>query len=40
MRPAKRKGTATAGAKRQHMGCAGGIDNGIITVHASVPGTR
>jgi SRSO17 transposase len=29
----EKKGTATAGVKRQHMGCAGGIDNGINTVH-------
>lgn len=28
-----KKGVATAGVKRQHMGCAGGIDNGINTVH-------
>ncbi|MFD0480681.1 IS701 family transposase [Nonomuraea thailandensis] len=27
------KGTATAGVKRQHMGCAGSIDNGINTVY-------
>ncbi|MGI5292027.1 transposase [Nonomuraea polychroma] len=30
---ARKKGTATAGVKRQHMGCAGGIDNGINLVH-------
>ncbi|WP_435831937.1 IS701 family transposase [Nonomuraea fuscirosea] len=29
----EKKGTATAGVKRQHMGCAGGIDNGINTVY-------
>ncbi|GAA4049125.1 SRSO17 transposase [Nonomuraea soli] len=29
----EKKGSATAGVKRQHMGCAGGIDNGINTVH-------
>ncbi|MGP3954405.1 IS701 family transposase [Nonomuraea sp. 3N208] len=29
----EKKGTATAGVKRQHMGCAGGIDNGINLVH-------
>jgi SRSO17 transposase len=29
----EKKGQATAGVKRQHMGCAGGIDNGINTVH-------
>ncbi|MFG6202263.1 IS701 family transposase [Nonomuraea sp. JJY05] len=29
----EKKGTATAGVKRQHMGCAGGVDNGINTVH-------
>lgn len=29
----EKKGKATAGVKRQHMGCAGGIDNGINTVH-------
>ncbi|MER6828748.1 transposase [Streptosporangium sp. NPDC000563] len=29
----EKKGAATAGVKRQHMGCAGGIDNGINTVH-------
>lgn len=29
----EKKGTATAGIKRQHMGCAGGVDNGINTVH-------
>ncbi|RBQ20604.1 hypothetical protein DP939_05795 [Spongiactinospora rosea] len=27
----EKHGTATAGVKRQHMGCAGGIDNGITT---------
>ncbi|GAA3509802.1 hypothetical protein GCM10023075_71100 [Streptosporangium album] len=29
----EKKGTATAGVKRRHMGCAGGVDNGINTVH-------
>lgn len=29
----EKKGQATAGVKRQHMGCAGGVDNGINTVH-------
>ncbi len=29
----EKKGTATAGVKRQHMGCAGGVENGINTVH-------
>jgi SRSO17 transposase len=29
----EKKGTATAGVKRQHMGCAGGIDNGVNTVY-------
>jgi SRSO17 transposase len=28
-----KKGTATSGVKRQHMGCADGIANGINTVH-------
>lgn len=28
-----KKGTATAGVKRQHMGCADGVANGINTVH-------
>jgi len=31
----EKKGTATAGVKRQHMGCAGGVENGINTVHLS-----
>jgi SRSO17 transposase len=31
----EKKGQATAGVKRQHMGCAGGVDNGINTVHLS-----
>lgn len=31
----EKKGSATAGVKRQHMGCAGGVDNGINTVHLS-----
>jgi SRSO17 transposase len=29
----EKKGIATCGVKRQHMGCAGGVDNGINTVH-------
>jgi len=29
----EKKGQATAGVKRQHMGCAGGIDNGVNTVY-------
>jgi SRSO17 transposase len=29
----EKAGTATAGVKRQHMGCAGGVENGISTVH-------
>lgn len=29
----EKKGRATAGVKRQHMGCAGGVDNSINTVH-------
>ncbi|WP_197024349.1 transposase, partial [Nocardiopsis sp. CNT312] len=31
----EKKGRATAGVKRQHMGCAGGVANGINTVHLS-----
>jgi SRSO17 transposase len=31
----EKKGQATAGVKRQHMGCAGGVANGINTVHLS-----
>ena len=31
----EKHGTATAGVKRQHMGCAGGVENGISTVHLS-----
>lgn len=31
----EKKGTATCGVKRQHMGCAGGVENGINTVHLS-----
>jgi SRSO17 transposase len=31
----EKKGEATAGVKRQHMGCAGGVANGISTVHLS-----
>jgi SRSO17 transposase len=30
-----KKGESTAGVKRQHMGCAGGVENGINTVHAA-----
>ena len=29
----EKKGELTAGVKRQHMGCAGGVANGINTVH-------
>ena len=29
----EKKGQATAGVKRQHMGCAGGVDNGVNTAH-------
>jgi len=31
----EKKGEATAGVKRQHLGCAGGVANGINTVHLS-----
>ncbi len=31
----EKAGTATAGVKRQHMGCAGGVENGINIVHLS-----
>jgi len=31
----EKAGQATAGVQRQHMGCAGGVDNGINTVHLS-----
>jgi len=31
----EKQGTATAGVQRQHMGCAGGVENGISTVHMS-----
>jgi SRSO17 transposase len=31
----EKHGTATAGVKRQHMGCAVGVENGINTVHLS-----
>jgi SRSO17 transposase len=31
----EKKGQATAGVQRQHMGCAGGVENGINTVHLS-----
>jgi SRSO17 transposase len=41
----EKQGTATAGVKRQYMGCAGRVANGINTVHLSrwcgtEPGTR
>jgi SRSO17 transposase len=28
-----KQGTATAGVKRQHLGCVGKVANGITTVH-------
>ncbi len=31
----EKAGRATAGVQRQHMGCAGGVENGINTVHLS-----
>ena len=31
----EKHGRATAGVQRQHMGCAGGVENGINTVHLS-----
>ncbi|WP_371812916.1 transposase [Saccharopolyspora sp. ASAGF58] len=31
----QKKGEATAGVKRQHMGCAGRVENGLNTVHLS-----
>jgi SRSO17 transposase len=31
----EKHGTATAGVQRQHTGCAGGVENGISTVHLS-----
>jgi len=31
----EKHGTGTAGVQRQHMGCAGGVENGINTVHLS-----
>jgi SRSO17 transposase len=31
----EKKGRATAGVQRQYMGCAGGVENGINTVHLS-----
>ena len=31
----EKQGTATAGVKRQYMGCAGRVANGINTVHLS-----
>ena len=30
----EKKGEATAGVKRQHMGCAGGVENGIMAALA------
>ena len=40
----EKQGSATAGVKRQYMGCAGRVANGINTVHLSYvrerPGTR
>ena len=40
----EKHGSATAGVKRQYMGCAGRVANGINTVHLSYvreePGTR
>ena len=32
----EKKDECTAGVKRQHMGCADGVANGINTVHASL----
>src|SRR5712692_6556333 len=31
----EKHGTATAGVQRHHIGCAGGVENGINTVHLS-----
>jgi len=31
----EKKGECTAGVKRQHLGCAGGVANGINTVHVA-----
>jgi SRSO17 transposase len=31
----EKKGEKTAGVKRQHMGCAGGVENGVNVVHAA-----
>src|SRR4051812_43493534 len=33
---AQKKGTKTPGVKRQHLGCVGKVDNGIVTVHLGV----
>lgn len=33
---ALKKGTKTPGVQRQHLGCAGKVDNGIVTVHLAV----
>ena len=33
---AAKKGTKTPGVQRQHLGCLGKIDNGIVTVHLGV----
>jgi SRSO17 transposase len=33
---AQKKGTKTPGVKRQHLGCVGKIENGIVTVHLGV----
>src|SRR5215217_1350474 len=33
---AQKKGTKTPGVQRQHLGCVGKIDNGIVTVHLGV----
>src|SRR4051794_5459813 len=33
---ARKKGDKTPGVQRQHLGCAGKIDNGIVTVHVGV----
>ncbi len=32
----RKKGTKTPGVQRQYLGCAGKIDNGIVTVHLGV----
>src|SRR3954470_1202247 len=33
---AAKKGTKTTGVQRQHLGCLGKIDNGVVTVHLGV----